>query len=267
MMNANIYCWSAMEFEPIPALEKEIQGFVNSMQRYGQESTSFMIQPLWQLCQNLLGMASGDPTMLTGNVMNQDEYFDVAHRRNPPSVLWGNYYLALLAYLLGDYRLAEERISVCRCLASYPFCSFSCVNIVLFDGLIALALFRKDQQHRGRCIQLARRAIKLMSRWSDDAPINFLGKLFLLKAELAAVVATHKAALHNFTCSIALSSKGGFLMLEALANERAGRYFLGRRDLSLAADHFKEAHALYVKWGGRAKAEQLQCEIDRLIKT
>ncbi len=267
MMNANIYCWSALEFKPIPALEREIEGFVNRMERHGQESASFMIQPLWQMCQNLLGMASADPTTLTGNVMDQDEYFGIARTINPPSVLWGYLYSGLLAYLFGDYVLAEQRISTCRELVLYPFRSFSCVNIVLYDGLTALALFRKDRRFRFRRIQLARRAIKLLSGWSNDAPINFLGKIFLLKAELAAAVGTPKAAVHNFTCAIALSSKGGFVMLEALANERAGRYFLERRELSLAAHHFEEAHALYRTWGGCAKADQLQCEIDRLVKS
>jgi tetratricopeptide (TPR) repeat protein len=260
MVNANIYCWTAFGIRPVPVLEKEIRLFVDSMEFRGQKSNIFMILPLWQLCQNLLGMAASDPKVLTGEIITEEEYFTEAQEKNPHSALWVHFDLCFLEYLFGDYESAQGHASQCRILDQFPFCSFAVVNAILFDGLSALALYTKDRKRRRRRIRCAKHAVRSMSRWSRYS-VNFLGHLHLLKAELAATIGDSLEAASNFTCAIALTAKGGFLFLEALSNELAGRFFLQKGTTCKAAIHFKEAYRLYVTWGGYAKADHLKKEL------
>jgi hypothetical protein len=59
---------------------------------------------------------------------------------------------------------------------------------------------------------------------------------------------------------VSLSSKGGLLMEEAIANERAGRCMQMLGD-SRSFGFFNEALELYERWGAKAKARRLRAEI------
>jgi hypothetical protein len=52
-----------------------------------------------------------------------------------------------------------------------------------------------------------------------------------------------------YTSSILLSREGGFLKEEALANERAGKYYLERGDDGSALKFLRKSYKLYERWG------------------
>ena len=54
-------------------------------------------------------------------------------------------------------------------------------------------------------------------------------------------------------------------MQHALANERAGKYFLNRGDVTTARSYFKESMSVYKKWGGKLKMEHLKNEVGLLV--
>jgi hypothetical protein len=110
-------------------------------------------------------------------------------------------------------------------------------------------------------IPRAKRSMKRIKHWAKHSPINFLGKQFLLEAELAVVTGDTLSALSKYICAISLSTDGGFSMQAALANERAGKFLLEQGDKDLAKPYFEEALLFYEKWGAPTKVQHLKNEV------
>eukprot|EP00339_Tiarina_fusa_P000461 CAMPEP_0117002134 /NCGR_PEP_ID=MMETSP0472-20121206/3906_1 /TAXON_ID=693140 ORGANISM="Tiarina fusus, Strain LIS" /NCGR_SAMPLE_ID=MMETSP0472 /ASSEMBLY_ACC=CAM_ASM_000603 /LENGTH=1051 /DNA_ID=CAMNT_0004702383 /DNA_START=156 /DNA_END=3311 /DNA_ORIENTATION=+ len=253
MLNANIYCWESFDISSLIKLEKIIMGFSNRMKAYGHESVLMMIKPLWQMVHNFMGRAHVDPKTLTGEIMEQEYTIQYARENNKTLLIWLHFYRLLLAYMFGDYESAEIHATVCRVAESNPFGSSDRVLLVFYDGLVTLAQGKKSRAR----MQQAKRCIKTFKKWAKQSPENFLGKLYFLEAEHAAATGDHKRAHSKYTSAISLSREGGYIMQHALANERAGLYFLEKGDEDTAKTYLREALAVYNKWGGITKCEYL----------
>lgn len=263
MLNANIYCWESFDISSLSKVEKIITGFSTRMEVYGHESILMMIKPLLQTVHNFMGRAYSDPKVLTGEVMEQDYTIQYARENNKTLLIWLHFYRLLLAYMFGDYEAAELHSSVCRVAENNPFGSSDRVLLVFYDGLVALS---QEKMTRAR-LKVAKSCINTFKTWAKQCPENFLGKLYFLEAELAAATGDHKRAHSKYTSAISLSREGGYLMQHALANERAGKYFMKRGDDDLAKSYFKEAWVVYQKWGGKTKCAHLKSEVSVLSRT
>ena len=261
MMNANIYCWESFDVSSLTKLERIVAGFSNRMEAYGQESVFMMIKPLWQTIHNMMGKSFGDPTVLTGEVMDQEYTIQYARENNKTLLLWIHFYRMFLAYILGDFELAEVHASVCRVAEYSHFGSSDRVLFVFYDGLISLARSKRDRAR----LQTMKRSIRMFKTWAKSCPANFLGKLYFLEAELAATTGDFDRAHSMYTSAISHSREGGYMVQHALANERAGKFFLKRGDSVMARSYLKEAIQIYEQWGGTAKLLQLKSEVSGVL--
>ena len=275
MLNANTYCWESFDISSLKKMEKIVSGFSSRMEVYGEGSVLMMIKPLWQMVHNFMGKAEDDPRILTGQIMEQDYATQYARENNKTLLIWIHFYRMLLSYMFGDYESADIHASVCRLneeesssLSSNPFGSSDRVLLTFYSGLVALSLAQEKKMkknHRAQ-IQQAKKCIKVFKVWGKQCPENFLGKLYFLEAELAAATGDHKRAHSKYTSAISLSREGGYILQHALANERAGKYFLSIGDMGLALSYLKEAMHVYSnKWGSITKCEQLRQEIPFLM--
>eukprot|EP00957_Ditylum_brightwellii_P005300 404126-Ditylum_brightwellii.AAC.1 len=63
-------------------------------------------------------------------------------------------------------------------------------------------------------------------------------------------------ASHDYDLAIALAEEHGFIHKHAIANERAGDFYL-RNNNPRASQHYGKVHALYLQWGAQGKADNL----------
>jgi hypothetical protein len=131
--------------------------------------------------------------------------------------------------------------------------------VLFFDALINIAQARKSESNRQA--PLAEKRLKRLQYWAKHAPINFLGKQFLVEAELAWLHGDTHTAYSKYICAIALSREGGFIMQTALANERLVKFLVDQNDTETAGFHLREALSLYAKWGAPAKVQHLEEEL------
>jgi tetratricopeptide (TPR) repeat protein len=195
--------------------------------------------------------------------MEQEYTIQYARENNKTLLIWCHFYRMLLAYLFGDMISAEVHANVCRVAENNPFGSSDHVLLMFYDGLVTLGQGKLNRNRQ----KVVTRCIKTFKMWSKQCPENFLGKLYFLEAELAAASNDFDRAHSKYTAAISLSREGGYILQHALANERAGKYFLRRGEKDLAHGYLKEALAVYEKWGGRAKADHLRNEAFRPISS
>jgi hypothetical protein len=236
------------------------------MEFFGQWGTYQSLLPWRQMISNLMGLGSGDPGELSGDLIpNESAFLAEMKKTNLTAYMWSHYFCMVLRYFFGEYETADCHAGVVRELISH-FSNSSDISVpVLFDGLTAIACAR-NRSFLGRRTMLARvrERITTLQEWSTHEPINFYGKQMLLEAELASVQKDNMA-LAKYESAIALSKRGGFRLQEALSNELAGGHCLKVGNKEKASRYFERAIALYQSWGGHRKVTHLRDQVGRRL--
>eukprot|EP00957_Ditylum_brightwellii_P033993 2574466-Ditylum_brightwellii.AAC.1 len=123
-----------------------------------------------------------------------------------------------------------------------------------FDGLVFLAMARKTND-----IKWTLEAGKALSKLESFAQIgkaNCEHKLLLLQAEMKSFLGENDDAFGKYESAIAVAGENGFIHEQAIANERAGDFFVRNGD-SRASQYYGKSNTLYLQWGAQCKADHL----------
>jgi PAS domain S-box-containing protein len=96
-----------------------------------------------------------------------------------------------------------------------------------------------------------------LARWVESCPATFADKLSLVDAEMARIEQRELDAEHLYEEAMQLAHANGFIQYEALANELAARFYLGRGFKTIAYTYLRNARNCYDRWGALGKVRQL----------
>ncbi|KAL7573720.1 hypothetical protein ACA910_007758 [Epithemia clementina (nom. ined.)] len=271
MRCANVYITCQIDITPIPELTKIIRRFRYDMHFYGDEHNLSLMLPIMYTLLKLSGRTSGDFAILeeSRNLAQDVESMD----STGGVYKWACYSLMMVAFMFGEYNDAFAFSKGSKGLLGLAMGAGDASVAFLYDGLTNVVFARQSRGlKRLHHIMVVRERIRSLHHFAVNAPLNFLGKACLLEAELAALRNDHVSAYAKYTIAISLSKENGLFIGAALAQERAGKYFLGRRDDELASKFLSAAIARYGEYGANAKAQHLRQEIvdlgkEHLIKT
>jgi predicted ATPase/GAF domain-containing protein/tRNA A-37 threonylcarbamoyl transferase component Bud32 len=97
-----------------------------------------------------------------------------------------------------------------------------------------------------------------MKEWADNCPENFLHKYLLVAAEMSRISGMWQQAINLYDRAIDAAKEHEFVHNEALANELAAKFWLGRNKEDFAQFYMRKAHQGYQIWGARRKVELLE---------
>jgi len=143
-------------------------------------------------------------------------------------------------------------------------CSLGTWNF--FNSLILLALY--DKSPTGKQTEFKKQIStnqKQMKIWSDNCPENFFHKYILVEAEIARVESRNWEAADLYDQSIDSARENGFTQNEAIANELAARFWLGKGKPKIAAVYLRDAHYGYGLWGATRKVRELERNHPRIL--
>ncbi len=122
-------------------------------------------------------------------------------------------------------------------------------------------------QKRARLLAIVDHAMDKLRHWSAHAPINFTHMCHLITAELHNLKGTGDLAMRHYDAAITSAREHGFVFAQALAAERAARFYQARQSDTVAAVYWRQAHYCYQRWGAVAKAAELEHQHPRLLTT
>jgi predicted ATPase len=241
----------------LEALEADCRMYVKQGEELKREQQICLIALLWQAILNLMGR-SVNPTVLTGEAMDQDRCLELAARAdNPHLVGWVQALRAVLYSCFGEYEAGSE-LGVAKgtklekilpshlLVPSDPFYRGVC--------LFEMARRTKKQKYKKR----ARTALDTIKAWVSKGNPNLKHCERFLEAELAALTDNSEKAKQHYAKAVVLAARGGFIHHAAMANERYGEFLLNALDLPHdAAYRFDEAIKFYSVWGS-CKADMLR---------
>ena len=106
---------------------------------------------------------------------------------------------------------------------------------------------------------------KQMKIWAKNCPENFRSKYLLVEAEIARVTGKDLAAMELYDRAIASAAENEFIQNEALGNELAAKFWLGKGKEEFAQLYLNKAHYGYQLWGAQRKVEYLETQYPQLL--
>jgi PAS domain S-box-containing protein len=98
---------------------------------------------------------------------------------------------------------------------------------------------------------------KQLQVWAENCPENFANRAALVAAEMARLEGRWLDAMQLYEQAIESARESGFVQNEALADEVAARFYLGRGFETIAYAYLRNARNCYERWGAVGKVKQL----------
>jgi predicted ATPase/class 3 adenylate cyclase len=236
--------------------------YLSIIQRSGYQNAFDAASLAQQLFGNLLGKTRGE-LELSDDTFDEAECLERMRRQGNVSGLGiRTLYQIKLSLLYEDFErgfdFVEEPGPGLRALAGSPYL----VEYTIHAFLVCASIVGKRQ---GAARRHLRRLKRNMAGWAKHSPENFGQHLRLMEAETAGLRGRVAEAAQAYSSAISAAREGGFLRYEALANERAARFFASAGLLDVAAVHIKEARRLYARWGASAKVRSLDARYRQLL--
>ena len=96
-----------------------------------------------------------------------------------------------------------------------------------------------------------------LQEWAENCPENFENRAALVGAEIARLDGRELDAERLYEQAIRSARANGFIHNEALANERAARFYAARGFEKIARVYLQDARYGYLRWGADGKVRQL----------
>ncbi|MCF2505399.1 AAA family ATPase [Dyadobacter sp. CY107] len=213
-------------------------------------------EPLIQIASNLLG-ENLDPDILTGDYFDEGDAFSGIYGLQDKSRMFACFaYKMVLAYLSGELNKglahAQQTNPYAANVRGTPFESL----FSFFFGLLNVAVYRSGRRDAAYLKTAAKHCDKLR-KFSQQVPINFEQRLYLLEAEIFAAKGNSQQATAYYDKAIKASNQNGHPHEAALANELCGRYWHEKGQQKMALTYLSAALDGYKEWGCVLKEQQL----------
>ncbi|MGA8655048.1 MAG: PAS domain S-box protein [Chthoniobacterales bacterium] len=97
---------------------------------------------------------------------------------------------------------------------------------------------------------------KQLTVWAENCPENFGNRTALVGAEIARIEGRELDAMRLYEQAVKSAGENGFVHNEGIANEMAGRFYLGRSFETIGHTYLRNARSCYLRWGARGKVKQ-----------
>jgi hypothetical protein len=256
------YYQCGLQLDPIA---KDMRRFGDLLREYGQTYYLSIFQTQMQFILNLM-YTCDDPTILTGEAMNQEECLQLWSKTpNPRAMCHLTLNRMYLAYFFDDLPLAEMMASELRHPLEFGPVPWLALRF-LFEGLICFGL-AKSACRRLRYVRRGVRFLRKLENFVRGGNVNCHHMMLLLRAEYIALTSHSDPGMVQRAYGDAITAAGklGFMHHQAIGNERAGVYFLEQQnDKAWASTYLSRARALFELWGAQAKVRHMEAKYKEL---
>jgi len=250
--------------ENLQDLKEIIAGHVDFQYRIKLDSIAIRNQVFRQFILNLC-QDSSDPCLLAGSVYDEREMFPIhQERQDGTAIFLLSCSKLVLCYLfnapqqgLECAKTAERYLDTMRATQWVSFFYF-------YDSLTQLANCDRAPNRELMLERVAANQEK-MEYWAHHAPMNFLHKLHLIRAEKHRSLDEKMAAMEWYDRAISGAKENQYPQEEALANELAAKFYLHWGKEKIAQTYMVEAYYGYARWGSSAKTHHLEQTYPQLL--
>lgn len=172
----------------------------------------------------------------------------------------------ILNYLFNNYVIAVENSENAEKFLAGVTSTIIVPIFHFYDSLARLAIYFNSSVSKQKSIlEKVEANQEKMQIWAHHAPMNYLHKFYLVKAEQHRVRSENIQAMEYYDKAIAAAKNSEYLNEEALANELAAKFYLAWGKDKIAKLYLTEAYYAYFHWGALAKVKDLENRYPNLV--
>ncbi|MDB5056423.1 MAG: multi-sensor signal transduction multi-kinase [Bacilli bacterium] len=178
------------------------------------------------------------------------------------------YYITKLQihYLFGEYSVAVRMAEQSEALLSAVIGLQSLPKYHFYAALTRAALYSTASAiEQSKLMNQLKGHRKKLRRWALQCADNFLHLELLVAAEIARLQNKPQKAAELFDQAIASASSHSYLQIEAIGNELAAQFYIGRGMHKIARSYITEAYYRYHQWGAIEKARVIRAKFPHLL--
>ena len=200
-----------------------------------------------------------DSTQLEGSAYRESERLQVHVEENQLTLVFVTYFVkSFLGFLFEEYEQALACGKMAREHSTGVAGSLFVPAELFYSSLIRLGyLETMSDVDRLAARQDIDDCLHKLQQWATYAPMNFQHKCDLLTAELAKCDGKHAIAVDYYNRAIKGAKVNAYLQEEAISNELAAKFYLDWGNAKEAARYLHNAYYGYVRWGAKAKTDDL----------
>ncbi|RAM52604.1 MAG: serine/threonine protein kinase [Hapalosiphonaceae cyanobacterium JJU2] len=239
-------------------LEREMAIYYNAISQVKQERVLYWQAIYWQSVLNLVGNVE-QPSQLIGTAYDETKILPIQlESKDGVGLLYFYVNKLYLCYLFEDFQQAIQNATLAEKyleggIGQIVFCLFH-----FYESLSHLAVYLDASEYERNCIiEKVQVHQEKLQNWAYHAPMNFSHKYYLVKAEQHRVLGEYLEAIDSYDRAITLAKEHEYINEEALANELAARFYLKWGKHKIAQTYLTDAYYCYMRWGAKAKVEDL----------
>ncbi len=222
---------------------------------------------IWRVMVLQLLAASEEEYMLKGEILNEEELLQQSIAENKPMLVFLAHLTKFMRlYLFKDY---AQSVKSAREAEKYKDGVPGLMSGVEHNFYYSLALLAQypevSSSEQEEALKQVAKNQKQMQQWAIHGPMNYQHKYELVEAEKARVLGKIGKAMEYYDASIQGARKQGYIQEEALANERAAEFYFSRGREKIAEIYLTDAYYGYIRWGAKAKVQDLSEEYPELF--
>ena len=250
----------------LTGLETEIGKYHVTIFQLKQEIVIQLNAINWQSILNLQGF-SESPCCLRGEAYDEQIMLPLLHQAgNKQALFYLHLQKSFLCYCFHDYPEAWQQAILAENYLDAVPAKFAVSIFYFYSSLAMLAVYAEaNQSEKCQILEKVSNNEKRMKQWADNAPMNYLHKLYLIAAEKHRVLGQYLEAINNYDRAISLAKENEYIHEEALANELAAKFYLEWGKQKIAQTYLTDAYYGYVRWGAKAKVYDLQKRYPQLL--
>ena len=239
-----------------------------ALERYGQAAPLACHLPFEQLVRNLRGQAE-DPARLIGPEYDEEEAWSLLEARG----YRGPLFLLCVCQLMARTMAGAYEDAVAIGARGEPFQDGAAATVhvatfYFYDALANLARVQTAAREPTamRRLERALASLEHVKAFAEAAPVNHGHRLALLEAELCRIHGRVGDALERYDAAIEQATQHNAPLERALAQERAGRFFLGMGRVTVARLYLTTAATSWEEIGAAARSQALILEFTSLLR-
>lgn len=259
MWNAQLYCnYLFATGKELNKLQDELIKYIEAAKKMQSKNSLYFLAMNYQLVLNLQNKCEF-PYRLVGEIFNEDEMLPLYKKANYNLALFHIYtHKTTLCYLLGNLEKAleyalegEKYIGEMLTAGSPKFLFYYCLTY------LAIYEQKSDREKQKIIEQVTNHQIKI-KLLSTHNPSHYLGKFYLVEAELYRVLGEDNNAREYYDQAITAFKTSDYIHEQAITYELAAKFYFKKEHTHLAYYYLQNAHYYYQVWGAIAKVKDLE---------
>lgn len=266
MWNAQLYCNYLFAIgKELTQVKSELSKYIQAAKKMQSKNSLYFLAMNYQLVLNLQNECQF-PCRLVGEAFNEEQMLPLYKKGNYNLALFHIYtHKTTICYLLGELENAleyalegEKYIGEMLTAGSPKFLFYYCLtHLAIYD--------QKSEKEQQSIIKKVTNHQTNLNLLATHNPSHYLGKFYLIEAELYRVLGDDKNARECYDQAITAFEKSNYIHEQAIAYELAAKFYLNKEHTHLAHYYLQDAYYYYQVWGATAKLKHLEETYPQLI--